>query len=101
MPAAQEGHLAIVRLLLRRCRLDVNAQNSGGASAIFFAAKYGRVGVVRYLLRDGTATAGDADADDDDETEAPRVCSDAPPMLTSPWPPSQEHIWARSVRKPL
>jgi ankyrin repeat protein len=96
MPAAQEGHLAIVRLLLSRCRLDVNAQNSGGASAIFFAAKYGRVGVVRYLLRDGMATADDADADD--EEPAPTHTPANPNLVlqdgTSP-------LYAAAVRRPF
>lgn len=51
MPAAQEGHLEVVQYLHSR-KADPSLVNSAGNTALWFASKFNRVDVVKYLLED-------------------------------------------------
>jgi hypothetical protein len=48
--AAEHGHTALLRFLLSRPGLDVNARNQGNNTALHFACYYGHVEAVRMLL---------------------------------------------------
>jgi ankyrin repeat protein len=48
--AAEYGHTALVRFLLSRPGLDINAQNQGNNTALHFACYYGHFETVRVLL---------------------------------------------------
>lgn len=48
--AAEHGHVALLRFLLSKPGLDVNARNQGNNTALHFACYYGHVEAVRMLL---------------------------------------------------
>ena len=58
MPAAQEGHIDVVKYLHSR-GADPDTCNRAGGTALLFAAKHNRLEIVRYLL-DEMSAAPDA-----------------------------------------
>ncbi|KAI2503126.1 serine/threonine kinase [Fragilaria crotonensis] len=51
MAACQNGHVCVVRLLLKQCQTDANAKYPGGFTALFQASQGGKLEVVRELLK--------------------------------------------------
>lgn len=51
--AAQNGHLAVVELLLSRDRSLMDLQDQRGRTCLHLASAYGHVGIVRTLLCHG------------------------------------------------
>lgn len=52
--AAREGHIEVVRLLVKS-GADINAEEGGGNTPLFWAAYYGHAPVVEYLLSSGAS----------------------------------------------
>ena len=50
MTACKRGHTEIVKLLLARENIDVDAQNKHGQTAFMLACMVGNLGVVKVLL---------------------------------------------------
>jgi hypothetical protein len=49
----QGGHAEVMQLLLERCEIDVNLQNSTGKTALYTAVEDGHTEVVKQLLKTG------------------------------------------------
>lgn len=61
--AARHGHAEVVRLLLDRSSVDVNAQDDNGDTALAAAASAGYIVIVRLLLRDARVDVNREDWD--------------------------------------
>ena len=55
--ASQNGHTKVTELLLDKTDFGINAPASNGATALYLAARYGRVETLRMLLERGAETA--------------------------------------------
>jgi ankyrin repeat protein len=54
--ASREGYLQIVRPLLKREDVDVNATDNSGCTALFAAIRFGRMAIVGELLKHDNGT---------------------------------------------
>jgi ankyrin repeat protein len=54
--ASSDGHGACVRLLLATKKVDMNNQDEGGGTALYYAAKRGHADIVQMLLDAGADT---------------------------------------------
>jgi ankyrin repeat protein len=63
LDASREGHEQIIRLLLERKDVDVNAQDFYRRTSLIYAAWYNRVGAAKILLNSKTVNVNSRDND--------------------------------------
>jgi len=67
--AAELGHIELVRWLIDECKVDVNARDPSGGTALWFASERGYLRVVEVLKANGAGVSNEGNAgngDDDD-----------------------------------
>jgi ankyrin repeat protein/serine/threonine protein kinase len=58
--AAQQGHIAVVTMLVKECQADVNQATNNGTTPLIVASSNGHIAVVKVLVKEGQADVNQA-----------------------------------------